>query len=87
MNRSWYTKTPGEKSPDTIHQILVFGSLDEIRELMSTIGARKIKELFLRYPKKIYTQAALNFIKNFILHINDSINEQKYLKSTPRSIR
>lgn len=87
MNRSWYTNTIDKESPDTIHQILVFGTLDEIRSLKKSVGERRLKELFLRHPKKIYTMPAFNFIKNFILHINTSVDEQKYLKYTPRSTR
>ena len=32
------------------------------------------------------TSPALNFIKNFILHIKIPVNEHKYLKYTPRHI-
>ena len=46
-----------------------------------------MKKLFLSYPKKVYTQAALGFVKNFILNITGSIDEAKYLKYTPRSTR
>lgn len=84
MNRTWYSKTINKNSPDSIHQILAFGTLEDIRSLKATTGEEKIKELFINYPKKVYTLPNLNFIKNFILHINSSIDEQKYLKYTPR---
>jgi len=84
MNRTWYSKTINKNSPDAIHQVLAFGTLDDIRSLKATAGEEKIKELFINYPKKVYTLPNLNFIKNFILHINSSIDEQKYLKYTPR---
>ena len=87
MNRSWYTNKVNEKSPDTIHQILAFGTLDDIRILKKTVGEEKMRELFLQYPKKVYTLAGLEFITNFILNITSSIDEAKYLKNTPRSIR
>ncbi len=87
MNHSWYTNNSNEKSPDAIHQVLAFGSLDDIRNLKKTVGERTIKDLFLHYPKKVYTSPTLNFIKNFILHVHNSIDEQKYLKSTPRHTR
>ncbi len=86
MNRSWYTPSPNTESPDGIHQILAFGTLDDIRDLKKTIGETKIKELFLSHPKKVYSSSAFNFIKNFILHIGSSIDEQQYLKTTPRNI-
>jgi len=87
MKQIWYSETEDKRSPDTIHQILGFGTLEDIRSLKSTIGQKEIKELFLRYPKKIYTLETLNFIKNFILNIKDSIDEAKYLKFTPRRTR
>lgn len=86
-NRVWYASGADIKSPDTIHQVLMFGKLSEIQFLKKTLGESTIKELFLRYPKKVYTAAALNFIKNFILGIITPIDEQQYLKYTPRAIR
>lgn len=86
MNRSWYHTSNNDKSPDTVHQILAYGTLEEISSMKEASGEEKIKELFLDHPKKVYTLAALNFTKNFILHISNSIDEQKYLKYTPRNI-
>lgn len=86
-NHVWYSPEADLKSPDTIHQILMFGKLNDIQSLKSIVGETTVKELFLRYPKKIYTAAALNFIKNFILKLHTPIDEQKYLKNTPRHIR
>lgn len=86
MGYSWYTNKTDTKSPDTIHQILAFGTLEDIRLLKASIGEKKLRELFLNYPKKIYTMPMFNFIKNFVLKINASIDEQKYLKYTPRHI-
>lgn len=86
MKRVWYLDNVDIKSPDTIHQILMFGTLGDIKELKKKLGEKAIRELFLRFPKKVYTAPAFNFIKNFILHINTLIDEQKYLKNTPRHI-
>lgn len=83
--RVWYSSKSNIKSPDTVHQILMFGRLSEIKSLQKKVGLAKLKEIFLRFPKKVYTNAALNFIKNFILGIHISIDEQKYLKSAPRT--
>ncbi|MGI8419108.1 MAG: hypothetical protein ACR2LN_00525 [Candidatus Levyibacteriota bacterium] len=87
MNYSWYTDTTLEKTPDSIHQTLAFGSLDDIRSLKKTVGGEALKKLFLEHPKKIYTSSMLYFIKNFILHITNSIDDQKYLKFTPRNTK
>lgn len=86
MNYSWYTNSKSKKSPDAVHQILAFGSLYDIQFLKKTIGVKRLKGLFLKYPKKVYTAPIFNFIKNIILRIHTSIDEQKYLKNTPRNI-
>jgi len=85
QHRVWYSPDPKISSPDTIHQVLMFGTLTEIKSLKKTLGLPTIRKLFLDYPKKVYTATALNFIKNFILTINSSIDEQQYLKNTPRN--
>ncbi|MCL4393100.1 hypothetical protein M1145_03080 [Patescibacteria group bacterium] len=86
-NFIWYSPDTNINAPDTIHQILMFGKLSDIAFLKKNLGKAKIKEQFLRYPKKIYTPAALNFIKNFILEIHTPIDEQQYLSHTSRSTR
>lgn len=86
MNYSWYTNSKSKKSPDAIHQILAFGSLYDIQSLKKTIGVKQLKSLFIKYPKKVYSAPLFNFIKNIFLHINTSIDEQKYLKNSRRSI-
>lgn len=87
MNYLWYTNVNDKKSPEVVHQILAFGTLEEIKNLIKVIGIKKTRDLFLKYPKKIYTSPILNLIKNFILHIPTSVDEKKYLKYTPRHIR
>lgn len=81
---TWYTNTSNINSPDTIHQVLAFGTLKDIWSLKKEVGENRVKELFIQYPKKVYTSSSLNFIKNFVLKINSQINEQNYLKHTPR---
>lgn len=87
MNHLWYSKTSDEKSPEVIHNILAFGTLEDIKDLKKTVGDPKIRDLFRRYPKKVYTSPVLNLVKNFILCIPSPIDEQKYLKHTPRHTR
>lgn len=87
VKQMWYSPKTDTKSSDTIHQILMFGELKDIESLKQNVGQTTLRKLFLKHPKKIYTNAALNFIKNFILDINIPIDEQKYLKYTPRSVR
>lgn len=85
--RVWYAPSIPTKSVDTIHQVLMHGTLEEIKALKKELGEKIIKEFFLNHPKKIYTAPALNFIKNFILKLSTPIDEQQYLKNTPRHIR
>lgn len=85
--RVWYAPKTDLTSADAIHQILMFGTLADIQSLKKTIGEQAIREAFLRSPKKVYTASALNFIKNFILRISTSIDEQQYLTYTPRITR
>ena len=87
IKQVWYSNNVDVRSPDTIHQVLVFGGLEDIKDLLSIVGETKVKELFLQHPKKVYTPAALNFIKNFIFGITVPIDGKKYLKFTPRSTR
>lgn len=84
--RVWYSSNKNVNSSDSIHQILMFGTLREIKSLEEDLGRERLKELFLKYPKKIYTASAFNFIKNFVLGISVFIDEQKYLKYAPRHI-
>lgn len=86
-SRIWYSKNVKLDSPDLVHQTLMFGSLEEIRALKKALGEVKLKELFLKFPKKIYTAPAFNFVKNYILRLRVSVDEQKYLKFTPRDTR
>ena len=69
-----------------MHQVLAYGTFNEIKSLKNTLGEKIMKEIFVTHPKKLYTASALNFIKKFVLHLS-SIDEQKYLKSTPRYTR
>ena len=86
MNYSWYMNSKSKQSPDAIHQILAFGSIHDIQLLKKTVGVKQLKNFFLEYPKKVYPAPLFNFIKNMILNIHSSLDEQKYLKNTPRRI-
>jgi len=50
-----------------IHQILMFGTLKEIRWLIHTYGLETVKKTFQKSPAKIYSPAAFHFIKNLLL--------------------
>lgn len=87
IKQVWYSPNTNINSPDSIHQVLMYGSLEDVRSLIKHLGTDHIRSVFLQYPKKIYTNQALNFIKKFVLKTKTSIDEQKYLKSTTRNLR
>src|SRR5260221_4452359 len=86
-NRSWYSRNSDEKSPDSIHQILAYGTVKEIQILRKTIGEKALTKAFVENPKKVYTAPSFNFIKKFVLHLSSPLDDQKYLKSTPRYLK
>ena len=83
---TWYTHKSNINSPGTVHQILAYGNLGAIRAIKKKLGKEKLREVFLQYPQKVYTPSALNFIAKFILCIPNQIDENRYLKTTPRHI-
>lgn len=82
----WYNNSQS-LSDDMIHQILAFGSLKDILKLKKKTGVAKLQNALLNNPKKVYTRPGLNFIKNFILQTNQTLDEKKLLKYGPRNIR
>jgi hypothetical protein len=65
----------------------MYATIPEIQQLKKTIGEEKIRQIFLKHPKKIYTNSALNFITKLLLPLTKHIDKQKYLKHAPRNIR
>ena len=69
-----------------IHQVLMYGSLEDIKWLKKTYKPGDIKKEFIQKPRKLYTIPAYNFIKQYLLGINKSLQEDRYVKTTPRNI-
>jgi len=70
-----------------IHQILIYGGIEEIKWLFSNHSKKEIVDVFLQpyknYPKKIFY-----FVKNFILNLkNKKIDEDAYVTSIYGPIR
>lgn len=63
-----------------IHQILAYGSLQHIRLLKKIYSNEVIKNTFINFPKNVYTKPVFLFVKNFLLEINDKLNEKDYIK-------
>jgi len=65
-----------------IHQVLMYGSLEDIGWLFKTYPAEAIKEEFTENPAKIYTKPAFNFVKKFILDLRKrKLKEEDYVKT------
>ena len=65
-----------------IHQVLMYGTLEQIKWLFKVYGKETIKKVFLKYPQRIYNPPAFFFLKNFLLGFkNISLSEEKYVTS------
>lgn len=65
-----------------IHQILSYGNLKQIKWLFKIYKLKKIQEVFIKYPKKIYTPPVFYFIKNFILGLQKKrLPKEEYVKT------
>lgn len=64
-----------------IHQVLMYGSLAQVDWLRGTYSDEEIRKVFIREPKKIYSPAAFNFTKNYLLGIKKNLPASKYVKS------
>ena len=71
-----------------IHQVLSFGSLEQIKWLFKAYSSKEIGKVFLENPKKIYTPAVFNFIKNIILEFeHKKLPKNRYVKTLPRAVK
>jgi len=76
------TLDPKKDKNYIVHQILMYGSLDEMGWLFKNYSREEIKEIFVKYPKKIYTPQALNFVKTAVLGIKDvKVKDDDYVKT------
>jgi len=65
-----------------IHQVLSYGTIDQIRWLFKVYRKETIKKVFLRHPQNIYSPSELHFIKNILLGLKNTIlSKKKYVKT------
>ena len=63
-----------------VHQVLMYGDLSDIALLFRVYSKKEIKKVFEKYPMKIYTPQAFNFINKIILETKDkTITPEKYV--------
>lgn len=71
-----------------IHQILMYGDLNEIRWLFRTYGKKVIVNVFLNHPSKQYPKETFHFVKNFLLNLRGrSLNKDSYVTSIYGPVR
>lgn len=71
-----------------IQQVLLYGSLKEIKWLFKTYGQKQIVDSFVNHPIRMYPKETFHFIKNFILRLRDKkVTEEKYVTSISGPIR
>ena len=73
-----------EDKPYIVHQILAYGTLDEIKWLMKTYGKDVIKKVFLNQPIKVYTPSAFRF-SQLLLDVPE-VGADRYDQTLPRRI-
>lgn len=59
-----------------IHQILSWGELEDLKLLFKIYGLDKVKQIFLSYPKRVYTYPAFCFAK---ILLGVKAEESKYV--------
>lgn len=69
-----------------IHQVLAYGTLDDLKWLFRAYPRETIRDVFLQAPIKIYTRAAFHFAKLILKIQDDTAPIFNYDKSTPRHI-
>lgn len=84
---TWYKRNISPDSPDSIHNTLMYGTLDDIKKILNQIGREKVIKIFSENPKKIYSDASLHFVSSYILKIGEVPDKDKYLSYAPRNTR
>jgi hypothetical protein len=70
-----------------IHQVLSYGDIDEIKLLLEFYSPEEVRNIFINFPKRIYTKPVFLFIKNYLLRVNKKLDEKYYVKSFSRCIK
>lgn len=65
-----------------IPQVLIYGTLTEIRWLFRTYSKSAVAKYFLTHPMKLYPKEAFLFTKNYLLNLADKrLNPDDYVTS------
>src|SRR5437016_4170922 len=70
-----------------IHQLFSHGRMEDMLWLFETYPKDELKEIFADHPYKDYDAARFNFVKKYLLGLNErDLNEKRYVKNTPRDL-
>jgi hypothetical protein len=70
-----------------IHRVLTYGDLEQINWLKEVYSKDEIKDIFINKPQKLYTKSSFNFIKNYVLGIDQKLERDHYDKNLHRNTR
>lgn len=64
-----------------IHQVLRYGSLDDIGWLMGVYGENEVKRVFEKCPQRIYSRPSFIFTRDVVLEAsNNLVDEERYVE-------
>ena len=65
-----------------IHQVLMYGTFDDLKWLFKAYSKAQIKSTFIKNPRKVYSKPGFHYTKNFLLNLNKhQIPAEKYVNS------
>ncbi|KKQ37425.1 MAG: hypothetical protein US54_C0035G0007 [Candidatus Roizmanbacteria bacterium GW2011_GWA2_37_7] len=71
-----------------IHQILRYGTVEELNWLFQTYAEHTIQDIFTNHPAKIYSPSSFHFIKQYVLPLSEiDLVTNRYVENTPRYIQ
>ena len=71
-----------------IHQILTYGTFQDIQWLFHTYSKKDVARIFVKEPSKTYPKAVFHFVKNFILGLKHTqLDEDAYITSISGQVR
>lgn len=71
---------PEEDREYIIHQVLMYGTLQQIRWLLDAYGKAAVRQVFLGAPSRIYSRSYFYLVKDIILGLkNKWLSEKQYV--------
>lgn len=65
-----------------IHQVLHYGDVDDFFWLNTQYSLDEIRDVFLRYPQRMYTKRSWFFVSKYLLKLDpETIDEEQYVRN------